>query len=67
VDILVSFDIASLFTNVPVKEVLQIIRNRLSGDITFLNCSPLQVEGVMELLVIWMKTTYFQSEDTFFQ
>jgi hypothetical protein len=46
-DYLVSFDI-SLFTNVPVEEVLQVIRNRLSTDPSFPEYSPLQVEAVIE-------------------
>jgi hypothetical protein len=31
-DYLVSFDVASLCTNIPVEEVLQVIRNRLNTD-----------------------------------
>jgi hypothetical protein len=51
-DYLVSFDVVSLFTNVPVKEVLKVIRNKLNTDSSFPECSPLQVEDVMELLDI---------------
>jgi hypothetical protein len=49
-----------------VEEVLQVIRNRLSMD-PFTECSPLQVEDVMELLDICLTTAYFQSEDKFCQ
>jgi hypothetical protein len=62
---LVSFDV-SLFTNVPVEEVLQIMRNRLSTDSSFPERSPLQFEVVMELLDICLKTTYFQFHDKFY-
>jgi hypothetical protein len=65
-DYLVSFDI-SLFTNIPMEEVLQIIRNTLSMDPTFPEHSPLQVEDVVELLDICLTTTYFQFEDKFYQ
>jgi hypothetical protein len=66
-DCLVSFDVVSLFTNVPVGEVLQVVRDRLSTDPSFLERAPLQVEDVMELLDICLKTMYFQFEDTFDQ
>jgi hypothetical protein len=58
--LLVSFDVVSLFTNVPVEEVLQIIRNRLSMDSSFPERSPLQAEDVMELLDICLTATYSQ-------
>jgi hypothetical protein len=66
-DILVSFDVLSLFTNVPVAEILQVIKNKLCMDPTVSDPSPLQVDDVMELLEVCMKTTYFQLEDKFYQ
>jgi hypothetical protein len=65
-DSLVSFDV-SLFTNIPVEEVLQVIKNRLNTDPCFPECSPLQVKDVMKLLGICLMTTYFQTEDKFYQ
>jgi hypothetical protein len=50
-DYLISFYV-SLFTIVPVEEVLQVIRNRLNMDPSFPVRSPLQVEDIMELLDI---------------
>jgi hypothetical protein len=66
-DYLTSFEVVSLFTNIPVKEVLQVIRNRLSMDPSFPEPSPLQVEDIMELLDICLKTMSFQFEDKFYQ
>jgi hypothetical protein len=63
----VSFDVVSLFTNVPVEEVLQIVRNRLNTDPSFPERSHLQVDDVMELLDICLTTTYFQFEEKFYQ
>jgi hypothetical protein len=64
---LVSFDVFSLFTNIPVEEVLQVIRNRLNKDPTFPEHSSLQVEDVVELLDICLTTTYFQFDDKLYQ
>jgi hypothetical protein len=66
-DTLVSFDVVSLFTNVPVGEALQVIRNTLHNNDTLAERSPLQVEAIMELLDVCLRTTYFQVDDKFFQ
>jgi hypothetical protein len=50
-----------------VEEVLRVIRNRLSTDPPFPECSSLQAEDIMELLDICLTTTYFQYDDTFCQ
>jgi hypothetical protein len=54
-DCLVSFDVVSLFTNVPVEQVLQVIKNRLNTDSSFPERSPLQAVDVMELLDLCLK------------
>jgi hypothetical protein len=58
-DYLVRYDVVSIFANIPVEEVLQVMRNRLSTDPSFPERSPLQVEDVMELMDICLTTTYF--------
>jgi hypothetical protein len=63
----VSFDTVSLLTNIPMEEVLQVIRYILNMDCSFPEHSLLQAEDVMELLDICLTTTYFQFEDTFCQ
>jgi hypothetical protein len=52
--------------NVPLDEVLQVIRNLLSKNQTLPLYSVLKVEDIMELFEVCMKATYFQI-DKFFQ
>jgi hypothetical protein len=66
-DILVSFDVVSIFTNVPVDEALQVIRNKLHNDGTLAERFVLQVEAIMELLEVCLRTTYYQMVEKFFQ
>jgi hypothetical protein len=66
-DTLVSFDVVSLFTNDSVDEALRVIRNMLQNDHTPTECFSLEVGGIMELLEVCLKTTYFQVDDKFFQ
>jgi hypothetical protein len=61
------FTIVNVFIDIPVEDVLQVIRNRLSTDASFPEQSPLQVEEVMELLDICLTSTYFQFEVKFCQ
>lgn len=58
-DILVSFDVVSLFTEVPVEEVLNIIRNKPWEDDTVAENSVLELVANMELLELCLITTYF--------
>jgi hypothetical protein len=66
-DTLVSFDVVSLFTNVPVEEALQVISGKLQKDETLASRSSLLVDALMELLEVCLKTTYFQVGNRFFQ
>jgi hypothetical protein len=56
-----------VFSNAPVDEVLQVIRNKFHNDNTLADRSVLQAEAIMELLEVCLRTTYFQVEGKFFQ
>ena len=56
---LVSFDVSSLFTNVPIDEAVQVIRDRLRGDETLVNRTTLSPDRVAELLEACLRSTYF--------
>jgi hypothetical protein len=64
---LFSFDVVSFSANVPVHEALQVIRNKVHNDDKLMEQSVLQVEDIMELLEVCLRTTYFQVVDYFFQ
>ena len=56
---MVSFDISSLFTNVPIREALDIIRARLEEDESQGERTPLSPGRVAELLQLCLRSTYF--------
>jgi hypothetical protein len=66
-DILVSFDVVSLFTNVPIEESLQIIKTELDTDQEKIQHLNLKTEMIMEILEVCMRTTYFQVDDKFYK
>lgn len=66
-DILASFDVVSLLTEVPLEEDMDIIRIKLEEDDMLAELSVLEVHAIMELLDLCLKTTYLQEDDRFYQ
>jgi len=58
-DCFVSHDVVSLFTNTPISEALEIIRNQLENDKRLKDTTNLEIDDIMELLEFVMTTTYF--------
>ena len=66
-EVLVSFNVSSLFTTVPVDKTVQVIRDRLQNDRTLSDRTTLSPNRVAELLEVWLKSTYFSHEGTFYE
>ncbi|XP_050510634.1 uncharacterized protein LOC126887260 [Diabrotica virgifera virgifera] len=66
-NILVSFDINSLFTNVPLDKTLNIIKTKLENDNTLATRTRLNVSAIMELLTLCTHNTYFQLNNEFYK
>ncbi|GJQ84016.1 hypothetical protein Trydic_g10482 [Trypoxylus dichotomus] len=67
-DKLVSFDVTSLFTNVPTEAALAIVRNGLFRNTTLDERTSLNVEAIIELLLsTCVNTTYLQVNNNFHQ
>ena len=64
-EILVSFDVSSLFTNVPVDEAISVIHGRLREDKTLGDRTILSPEQIAELLEMCLKSTYFSYGGSF--
>ena len=54
-----SHDVVRLFTNVPIKEVMAIIRKRVEEDKAIHKCTKFLPEDIMELLDFVLSITYF--------
>ena len=62
---MVSFDVTSLYTNVPVKDSLTIIRSLLEKDKELCNKTPIPVDKLMELIEFDLTTTWFKFNGDF--
>lgn len=65
VEVKASFDVKSLFTNVPISRTLEYINNQLKEK--YPTSNKLKRKSIMELLKICMSSTYFKYEDQFYQ
>ena len=59
-DVMISFDVVSLFTNVPVDEALQVISHRLQQDETLEEQTSIPVPEPCHLVELCPRSTYFQ-------
>ncbi len=66
-DVMVSFDVVSLFTNVPVDETCNIIRGKLLEDTNLHERTQLSVVEIVDLLKLCLSTTCFQWRDDFYE
>ena len=64
---LVSFDVESLFTNVPIDGACRVARQRLEGDPTLPDRSSLSPTSITVLLEFVLRSTYFLHEGTFYK
>ena len=68
-ELLVSFDVVSLFTNAPVEEAIDVTRRLLQEDETLGEKTVLSVDKIAELLKLCLKSTYmyFSFEGRFYE
>ena len=64
---MMSFDVSSLFTNVPIGEAVDIIRARLEEDESLGERTPLLLGRVAELLQLCLRSTYFSFNGEFYE
>ena len=64
---LVSFDVTSLFTNVPTEEAVEVIHRKLTEEEDLVERTPLSSERIAELLQLRLKSTYFSYNGEFYK
>ena len=66
-EIMVSFDVTSLYTTIPIDQALLIIRDLLEHDEKLADRTPLSPRQILDLLDILLRTTYFKFNGDFYQ
>ena len=65
--VLVSFDVVSLFTDIPVDLAIKVAAKRLRQDVTLLQRTSLPVDDIIDLLSFCLNTTNFVFEGCYYQ
>ena len=63
---LVSFDLVSMFTNIPQADAIRIAKDKLAGDPTLHERTPIKVEDIVNLIRQDLELAYFQWRGEFF-
>ena len=66
-EVMVSLDVKSLFTNVPVQEAVEVVYKKLKEDETLIEKTSLSAERVRDLLQMCLSSTYFSYESVFYE
>ena len=66
-EIMVSFDVESLFTNVPIEGVVQAALRKLESDPTLADCTTLTPAQIADLLDFVLRSTYFQYNGSIYE
>ena len=62
-EVLISFDVVSLFTSVPIDLALKVVRDRLEHDETLHERTYLDSENIISLLDLCLNATYLQFQN----
>ena len=65
-EVLHSYDVSALFTSVPVDGALKVIESRLHSDHTLPSRTALTPSGIVQLLDVCLKCTYFVYNEQFY-
>ena len=66
-DVMISFDVKSLFTNVPITESLHVISKMLEADDTLDERTILTSDRIVEMLEKCLRSTYFSYKGVFYE
>ncbi|OXA46730.1 putative nicotine oxidoreductase [Folsomia candida] len=64
---LVSFDVTSLCTKVPISDILEYIEERLQNENNWKNLTKLNSKEIIKLITLCMNSNYFQWKTTIFK
>ena len=65
-DIMISLDIVNLFTNIPIRQTIDIIKSKLENNQEFISNCKIPIEDLIELINFCMVNTSFSFDGKFY-
>jgi hypothetical protein len=65
-EVMVSFDVVSLFTSIPVNLALKITRDKLESDRELSTRTEMSVSDILKLLEFVLKNSYFTYKNEYY-
>ena len=66
-EVLLSYDVSSLFTYIPVNSAIEVVADLLKHDPNWKNKTGLSADRVVKLLDLYLNSSYFVARDQFYQ
>ena len=66
-DLIVSFDVKNLFTNVPINEVMSRVQVLLDADESLEDRTTMSPATICQLTELCLRTTYFEFQEEFYE
>ena len=64
---IISYDVAALFTSVPVKSALEVVKKKLEQDTELHQRTTMSIQNIMDLLECCLYNTYFLFQGKYFE
>ena len=66
-EVMVSFDVVSLFTSIPTKLALQVVKQRLQQDISLTQRTDISITNITKLLEFVLQNSFFTYKNEHYQ
>ena len=64
---IISYDVSALFTSIPVKSAMKVIKEKLEQDKELKNRTSMSIDNILELLEFCLCNTYFLFQGQFYE
>ena len=64
---IISYDVSALFTSIPVRSALEVIKKKLEQDTELHQRTPMSIQNILDLLEFCLNNTYFLFQGQYYE